>query len=408
MKTPAAVSAASRPSADLTWRQWWWLPAVWIVLFALFSLQPWLLGWMSWGDAVFRFGMLQWLPWVPIAPLAVWLSLRCPIAGPRWRRALLLHLLVGFVAVAALEWSNGIFRFERLAPLFNEPGARAEARGDGDEPRPTLTFPSRREPPPAGRFPLRRDGMPRPPWWALTGRRNLPFYCTLLAAAHVLYFRIAARRNAAMEAQLTAARLAALQTQLQPHFLFNALNAISTLVHSNPVMADEMICALGSLLHAALDKRHRAEVSLAEELELARRYLRIQEIRFGAALRIELHIEPAAEPAAVPTLSLQPLLENAITHGLRGQPGAIQIAARLAGDRAVIEVTDRPQHPFATATVPHGSGIGLGNIRARLATLHGDAATCRLQTGPLGATATLDLPFRPLDVPAATRAEPAE
>ncbi|HLP25024.1 MAG TPA: histidine kinase, partial [Acidobacteriota bacterium] len=244
----------------------------------------------------------------------------------------------------------------------------------------------------------RRRTMRVPPPWFLRGRQSFPLYWCLVAFAHVLYLQRAARRAAQAEAQLTAARLAALQLQLQPHFLFNSLNAISSLVRTDAEAADEMICSLGALLHASLDKSGRAEVSLHDEMQMVQHYLRIQQVRFGEALRIETRIDTGASLAAIPTLSLQPLVENAIIHGLHGRAGMLRIGAWRREDRLIVEITDESTAPLATSPTPRQptTGVGLKNIRARLATLYGRGATLDLIRTPSGATARLELPFREL------------
>lgn len=397
-------------SPRLGWRQWGWLPVVWCCVLLLFSLQPWVAGWMPLEDALVRFGLARLAPWIVVAPLAVWLSVRFPIAGRRWSGALALHVAVCFVLIAGMAWLQEIYpprrplieRFmaERAPPAFQPPPER-----ESGEIRPG---PPWRPPGGFGFAEPRR-------WWALwdlrVGGRHLPFYWTLIAAAHVLYFQVVARRAATLQSKLTAARLAALQTQLQPHFLFNALNAVSALVRLKPAVADDMICALGALLHGVLDTTDRAEVTLAEELQLADHYLKIQAIRFGTALQIELQIEPASRAGLVPTLVLQPLLENAVTHGLRGEPGRIRIATRQQDGRLWLEVSDFPQAPAlppGPELATKGGGIGLANIRERLATLHGAKAELRFELRTDGATATIELPFRvPTGAPAGRVTAPA-
>jgi LytS/YehU family sensor histidine kinase len=220
-----------------------------------------------------------------------------------------------------------------------------------------------------------------------------------VAFAHVLYLQRAARRAALAEAQLTAARLAALQLQLQPHFLFNSLNAISSLVRADAEAADEMICSLGALLHASLDKSGRAEVSLTEEMEMVQHYLRIQQVRFGDALKVETRIDTATSLAAIPTLSLQPLVENAIIHGLHARAGTLRISAWRRDDRLIVEITDESAAPAVPVSPPRKptTGVGMKNIRSRLETLYGSRATLDLIRTPSGATARMEVPFRELN-----------
>ncbi|WP_415909469.1 sensor histidine kinase [Oleiharenicola sp. Vm1] len=370
-----------------------------------------------------------------VAPAAVWLCLHFPIAGPRWPRALLIHVAASIVAIVCLELPLSLIdgpRGGHLRFAFRDDGKGGAVRVVG--------FSSPGGPPPAGAtstfapaavpgLPGGPTGEPRqdvvfefapgkgpmltantggepvsprmfraPPPWFLRGRQSFPLYCCLVAFAHVLYLQRAARRAAQAEAQLTAARLAALQLQLQPHFLFNSLNAISSLVRADAEAADEMICSLGALLHASLDKSGRAEVTLEEEMQMVQHYLRIQQVRFGDALRIETRIDTGVARAAVPTLSLQPLVENAIIHGLHGRPGTLRIGAWRREDRLLVEITDESPAPAVVDAKPRRptTGVGLKNIRARLETLYGRRAALDLIRTPAGATARLEVPFREL------------
>lgn len=431
-QSPFAPETATEAPPLLPFRQWWWLPTGWIALGFLFSIQPWLSGFMPFGDNV-RFAAMRLAPWALVAPAAVWLCLRFPIAGPHWPRALVIHAFATAISVICLESPSGFmagpgrptmmhFSFHRMGP-----GEESERTPPFPEFKPSPPAPNGKSteagehfdaPPPherregtrdiffergTGKGWVRREngdvthfGITPPPWF-LRGRQSLPLYWCLVAIAHVLYFQRTARRAAQMQAQLSAARLAALQLQLQPHFLFNSLNAISSLVRSDVEVADEMICSLGALLHTTLDKSGHAEVRLTEEIEMARHYLRIQQVRFGAALRVETRVDPAAALAAIPTLSIQPLLENAVIHGLNGRAGVIHLHAWRSGERLVVEVTDEVADPQAPGGTPKpSSGVGLANIRARLATLHGTHASLDLIRNPIGATARMEVPFREL------------
>lgn len=421
-------------AAVITFRQWWWLPAGWIALGFLFSIQPWLSGFMPFGENV-RFAALRLLPWAVVAPAAVWLCLRLPIAGPRWPRALLIHVAASIVAIICLELPPSLIdgpRGGRMRFTFRDDGKGGAVRVIGFNPgggTPASGATNAFVPSDIPGVPGAPSGAPRqdvllemgptngpvltareggeaipprvfraPPPWFLRGRQSFPLYCCLVAFAHVLYLQRAARRAAQAEAQLTAARLAALQLQLQPHFLFNSLNAISSLVRSDAEAADEMICSLGALLHASLDKSGRTEVSLTEEMQMVQHYLRIQQVRFGDALKIETRIDTEASLAAIPTLALQPLAENAIIHGLHGRPGTLRIGAWRREDRLIVEITDESAAAFVAAPTPRQptTGVGLKNIRARLATLYGHRAALDLIRTPQGATARLELPFREL------------
>jgi len=365
---------------------------------------------LMWFKENVRLAALRLAPWALVAPAAVWLSLRFPITGPTWPRRLAVHTVASALALLCLEAPLIFFEpppFQRSPPAHHAPGdlgtaeptiapASAPSPRDSLDPKYRARAPNRAGHHDTGVGPA-PAGFPAPPPWFMRGHQSFPLYWCLVAAAHLLYFQRAARRAAVMEAQLSTARLAALQLQLQPHFLFNSLNAISSLVRSDVEAADEMICALGTLLHTTLDKSGRAEVRLTEEVEIAQHYLRIQQVRFGHALHVEIHIEATVALAAIPTLSLQPLLENAVIHGLNGRAGTISLHASRHEDLLVVEVTDEVSDPEAPGGPPkRSSGVGLANIRARLATLHDARASLELKRNPTGATARIEVPFREL------------
>jgi two-component system LytT family sensor kinase len=196
---------------------------------------------------------------------------------------------------------------------------------------------------------------------------------------------------AELEGRLASAQLEALRLQLHPHFLFNTLNAVSAFVGAEPEQARRMLSRLGELLRGTLD-RGEPEIPLGTELALLAPYLEIQRIRFGDRLRIEVQVAPEAERARVPTLMLQPLLENAMEHGVSRRPGAavVSLTARQEGERLVLTVSDDGPGPAGG-----GEGIGLRNTRERLQALHGDRHRMELVSGATGgAVLRIELPFR--------------
>jgi two-component system, LytTR family, sensor kinase len=202
----------------------------------------------------------------------------------------------------------------------------------------------------------------------------------------------AKRSDAAqLEAELARARLRALESQLHPHFLFNALEAIRCLVDESPADARRTISMLGDLLRMTLSDADSPMISLSRELELVTLYLRIEEVRFGDRLRVALDVDPGVAEAVVPALVLQPLVENAVRHGIapRREPGTILIAAhRREGELVLAVVNDGP--PLAR-TARRG-GIGLETTRRRLAHLYGGAARLSLADQPGGVRAEILLP----------------
>ncbi len=231
-------------------------------------------------------------------------------------------------------------------------------------------------------------------------------YAKILAVALVIdfyrRFQQGSARAAELERQLAEARLQTLQTQLQPHFLFNTLNAIASLVRSDPGQAERMISRLGDLLRATLTRSDRLEVTLAEEWEFTRRYLEIEQVRFSDRLTVRVEIDPAVLDAQVPALLLQPLVENAIRHGIarRAEPGEIVIAGRAVQNGEALEISVSDNGAGLDSGSPAGSGVGLENTRKRLAQLYGaERATLELSPAPMrGARVTIRLPRR-VEVP---------
>jgi len=188
-------------------------------------------------------------------------------------------------------------------------------------------------------------------------------------------------RASQLEAQLQSARLAALRAQLQPHFLYNTLNGIAALVADvQPARAVAAIEQLSELLHASLRDDGREEITVEEEVMLAERYLALQHMRFGDRLRYEWHVEPDVADCLVPVLLLQPIVENAVVHGLdAGQPSLhVHIEAVARGTDLEITVANDGIAGVAEVPPPTSHGVGLATTRARLMTVHGDRASLTL------------------------------
>jgi LytS/YehU family sensor histidine kinase len=187
-----------------------------------------------------------------------------------------------------------------------------------------------------------------------------------------------------------------LNAQLQPHFLFNTLNTIAEMVHHDADKADHMITSLSDLLRRALELGARQEISLGGEMDLLQRYLDIQRVRFGDRLQVSCHVSDAARGATVPVLLLQPLVENAIQHGLsrRAGTGHIDIHANTANDRLLVTIRDDGEG-VSDAALGGRERVGLGNTRARLEALYGSDHRLNLANAPQGgAELTVDLPLR--------------
>ena len=208
-------------------------------------------------------------------------------------------------------------------------------------------------------------------------------------------FRASQMEEASLRAQLAQAQLRALKMQLHPHFLFNTLHSISSLVSEDPPKANSMIARLGDFLRLTLDHSEQQLVTLREETEFVRCYLEIEQVRFGDRLTVEFNIDPATLSAAVPHLILQPIVENAIQHAIapRAAPGRIEIAATRQNHSLLLEVRDNG--PGITAV--HGTAdnhVGLSNVRARLEGLYGNDFSLDMTNGAAqGFIVTLQIPF---------------
>jgi hypothetical protein len=220
------------------------------------------------------------------------------------------------------------------------------------------------------------------------------------AARYFGLYRTRQVHAAELEARLARTHLQVLKMQLQPHFLFNTLNAVAELVHTEPDAADLMITRLGRLLRLSLDNAGHQVVPLRQEIDFLRVYLDIEQVRFQDRLEIVWEVSPETLDAAVPTLLWQPVLENAIRHGvtpLAGR-GRIVIASRREGDDLVLEIRDNGTGLPAGA--PPREGVGLRNIRERVNQLYGSRARLSLAPAAGGGTiATLRLPYTPCEGP---------
>jgi LytS/YehU family sensor histidine kinase len=232
---------------------------------------------------------------------------------------------------------------------------------------------------------------------------NLGAYTAVLGVAIAIESSRRAREEllaaAALRTQLAEANLQALRAQLNPHFLFNAMNSIAMLVRRGEnSRAVTMIAGLSELLRYVLEEHPAEEVALREELAFLRKYLEVEEARFPDRLRAEIAADPDTLDARVPSLVLQPLVENAIKHGVsrRAQAGRVRVTAARDNGRLVLRVTDDGPGPNGAATGgPESAGVGLRNVEARLRQLYGRDQEFTLAEAPGGgAVATVVLPYR--------------
>ncbi len=296
----------------------------------------------------------------------VYLARRFPLDRAHWRANLPVHL-AGFAAFTflhtALMWASRTL----LAPVVG--------LGSYDY----------------GRFPTR---------FFMEAPNDALGYAIVVGALALLDAhrarRARERREAELERHLTRAQLTSLRLQLQPHFLFNALNTISQTMYDDPAAADEMIGHLAELLRQSLRTTHAQEVTLAEELAILDPYVAIMRARFGDDLAIVKEVSPTIGRALVPSLLLQPLVENAVRHGnaARLGRGRVEVRARRTGEQLVLEVWDDGCGPAVSAQLS-GAGVGLGSTAERLTLLYGDRHAFEAGADPLqGYLVAIRLPFR--------------
>lgn len=324
----------------------------------------------------------DWLPWAVAAPLLFRLVTRLPLERERWKLAWPVHLLCALATALICTWWAERVLPPRFGPRRTELRARTTPPPQSAERSPRLRSPS----------PPRRNPFSA---FFLIGFR-LPIYLAIVSLAHALHFyrrsKDRERRSLELEASLAKARLEALKMQLQPHFLFNSLNAIAELVHHDPKAADEMITALSHLLRLTLETSGEQELPLRRELEFVERYLAIERVRFGERLHFSLEIAPDTQTALVPTFLLQPLVENAVRHGLAPHPhaGRVTVRAHREDDRLHLSVSDDGVGLPASPKIREG--IGLANTRARLRELYDGHASLELRA-ETGLHVSITLPF---------------
>jgi hypothetical protein len=223
----------------------------------------------------------------------------------------------------------------------------------------------------------------------------------ILGVCHVrAYYRKYRERElraSQLQTHLARAELQVLKMQLHPHFLFNTLHTISALMRIDLDLAERMLARLGDLLRSSLETAGQQEVPLRQELEFVQPYLEIEQARLGPRLRVRLQIAPDVRGAWVPNLVLQPLIENAIRHGIaaRAEGGTVAVRAWREGGLLHLDVADDGPGLVEPRPAHFGHGIGLTNTRARLAQLYGDAHRFELRNMPgKGLIVSLSLPFR--------------
>lgn len=344
--------------------------ALWSAVVLVFAVQGWvhdLVNGHTWSMFDYlRWSMIQWYTWAALAPMVFRLAERHPIQAPLRLRSLGTHLFAS-VGVTLLAMIIGA-----LVSSFFEPGSFMEQ---------IRQF--------VGKH-------------VATGMLT---YWSLVAIQQALHFQAEkARREveaSRLATELAQSRLQVLKTQLQPHFLFNTLHAIVTLLNEDTVSAEDMLLRLSDLLRAFLEDYDGQEITLRRELALLDLYLGIQRMRFKDRLTTQVYVAPDVLDCAVPSLVLQPIVENAIRHGIGQRLGSDRIeieCRREEGDLCIdVRNTNSTLEEQAAAA---GHGIGLSNTRLRLKELYGEAARIRLEMiWPQGVVCRIRLPFRAIEEP---------
>jgi len=296
---------------------------LWGALVLLFAAPLALPGRISWRQAL-TFGVSFWALWLLFLPAVAWLSFRFPIERRRLFRNVALH---SFACLLMAGTNRAAFRaVDRIVPLAR----RSERPGAPSDPRMIRIGP----PGALGSFNALRAALDVLVYWSLLG------VCQAIRNFRTSQER--ERRAAELEAMLASAKLQALRMQINPHFLFNTLNSIAALLYVNPRAADEMLGDLSELLRRSLESMEEQEISLAQELEFIGAYLSIEQKRFGERLRVEQSVPDELRKALLPALILQPLVENAIRHGIEPQrgPGLISIEAKKEDQHLHLIVRD--------------------------------------------------------------------
>jgi two-component system, LytTR family, sensor kinase len=371
---PGATMTPPDQPSPASPRRWWAWPAVVFAVCTLLGLinagQSSLHAFLanrpiSWWR-VAAVGLFDWYVWAALTPFVLWLARRRPLRAGRWALPLLLHADAS-VALAL------------LVITLDVPVVLALRQAPAEPLSPSQLWHR---------------------YFFLEFHLYVLLYWALLCVGHALaYHRDARDRRleaARLEGRLARAELDALKMQLDPHFLFNTLNAISALMHRDVELADRMVARLGDLLRLTLGAAAAPEVPLAQELDFVGRYLEIQKARLGSRLAVTLDIEPGTLAARVPALVLQPLVENAIRHGVAPRPGGGRVEVRSRRREGALHLEVRDDGPGLPAEGADGrrEGVGLANTRARLRHLYGPDHRLELSDGGAGVVVTLAIPFR--------------
>jgi hypothetical protein len=314
-----------------------------------------------------RWAMEVWYTRAMISPMALWIAMTIRIRRKRWFESISIHLACSLLidVLVLLELAGIRHALEPQHPAFW--GEFTYAASDHS------VF-------------------------------NFLVYWTLVGFMHVWHYSRDSRQEAVqrvrLSKELAETQLTMLKAQLQPHFLFNALHSIGTLVHEDPVAAENMLLCVAQLLRTFLEDKQSDEVTLRKELATLEYHLEVERIRFGDRLTINTAVDTETLDCAVPHLILQPLVENAIRHGIGKHPGPdeVRICARRAGESLQLEVWNSNSLLEHSSEAAMSRGIGLSNSRLRLGALYPDRCSLHIaNVEPRGVAATIMIPFRTME-----------
>jgi len=313
--------------------------------------------------------LVYWYVWALLTPLVIRIATRFPLSGPKLIRHICYHAMFSPVIGAIHAATENFLCVALLKYVFRTQNAEL-----------WKTIP----PLPVSIFFYSFNGIVI--YWVIVG---------LYQAIHFYQASVEKETKAAqLQAQLVNSELENLKSQLHPHFLFNSLNAIGILMRENVEAASDLLLSLGDLLRMALDRREH-EITLEKELEFVQKYLQIEQTRFNDRLRVTIDVAAGLESAFVPSLIVQPLVENSIKHGIsaRSSAGEIAIQVKRIGSSLQIKVCD--DGPGTQAEFAPRDGIGLHNVVSRLKQLYGNDADFHLTNASGGGCeATIILPLR--------------
>jgi len=347
--------------------KWLLICSGWMLVVLLFGSQWYAYDASRGGSNPFRYYLWwSWYMWAVLTPAVLWFARRRPIDSNTWKRTIPLHVAVSLALTVLQIFVEASIGWARHEHQLSFKGA------------------------------LRH-------YYSQHIQLSLLTYWAIVGATQFYRMYDQARRRqlhaSQLEARLAESQLEVLRMQLQPHFLFNTLQAATMLIHDDPEGAEDVLLRLSQLLRVSLDELHVAEVSLAREIEFLEHYIGIQQRRFGDRLRFDIRIDQDVLTCTVPSLLLQPLVENAIRHGIgtHKQRDVVSVRGFQDNDRLFLEVKNRTGELEDEPKRLLHRGLGLANTKARLEQLYGQQHSLELlNLQPRGVGVVLSIPVRRL------------